>query len=512
MAPFKLENVVIIAPGSRYVNAQMGIGETPTPPRFRFPSRMFPTDQPDRFEPVKIHVRKRVKLQPGKSQEQENGVPNGTAINGTTNGEQTAPADAEMTDAASQANGTAPMNADGTQGTATAMEMAEPTGEEEEEFFEEDPESDEGAIWPIQQGRIEHFPCFAALMTHAYQSVNPNFNSPVCIVAQPSWTVRDLENLTRLVFQQWTSPALNIADAAMMAPWGIGAQHCVVVDVGYEKCDITPIYDFLVDHPARRIGLEHCGGRAMTQKLQQLLKKQGFTEDMAEQLKKSGICEILPPGSALPGKSTSNGNISNPAAAASTGATASGANAKEADGIRPGQAPRGPGLGTEVGQAEDEDKEGVLDIASIVARDNAAELLAKREAEKAAKAAAKKGGAQEAPKQVRLKNSDRDTATFTYKEAIPLDDSNGNGTTKTRVRKREIEVGVERFMAAEPLAGEYEGILETIASNIHSSIMAHQNLHARSALWDNILVCGNGSRVKGMALRHDPPYPVLMFE
>ena len=455
---------------------------------------MFPTDKPDQFEPVKIRVRKRVKPQSGDSQEQSNGVQTHSTVNGTVNGERMS-TETHMTDAPAQTNGT---DATASNSAVNTDGVAESTVETEE-YLEDDVDSDEGAVWPIVEGRIEDFACFMALLAHVHRSINPNFMSPVVIVAQPAWSLRDYENITRMVFQQWSSPALHIADAAPLALYGVGVESGVVVDVGYEKCDITPIIDDIIDHPARRVSLRNCGGRAMTRKLQQLLDKQGFTEDMAEQLKKSSICEILQPGTALPSTSSTNGSVSNPAAAASTGATDSGTNAKEADGMRPGQVPRGPGAGTEAG--EEEDNEGVLDVASIVARDNAAELLAKREAEKAAKAASKKGGVQEAPRQARLRNSKKDTASFTYRESIPANaETNGNGATGSRVRKRELEVGVERLMAAETLAGEFESILETIAWNIRSSIMACQNLQARPTLWDNIVLCGNGSRVKGWSL------------
>ncbi len=463
---------------------------------------MFPTNNPDQFEPVKIHVRKGVKVQSGDGHEKPNGVLAESAVSGTVNGEQNSTN--EATDA--------PMKTNGFYATATkpavALDDVAESEVETEEYLEEDPYSHEGAVWPIVEGRIENLSCFRALLTHVWHSLNPNFNSPVVIIAQPAWSLRDYENITKLVFQHWLSPALHIADAAPLALYGVGVESAVVVDVGYEKCDITPIFESIIDHPARRVSLKGCGGRAMTRKLQQLLEKQGFNEDMAEQLKKSNICEILPRGTALPSTSSMNGNVSNPAAAASTGATSSGANAKEADGMRPGQAPRGPGAGTEAG--EEDDNEGVLDVASIVARDNAAELLAKREAEKAAKAASKKGGVQEAPKQVRLRNSEKPTATFTCREPTPVNtDAGGNGTTVTRVRGREIEVGAERFMAAETLAGESKNILETIAWNIRSSIMACQNLQARSILWDNIILCGNGSRVKGESPTNTTPLTAM---
>jgi actin-related protein 9 len=190
-----------------------------------------------------------------------------------------------------------------------------------------------------------------------------------------------------------------------------------------------------------------------------------------------------------------NGTAANPAAAASTGASDSGTNAKDADGLRPGQEPRGPGVGTEVGEENEDDNEGVLDVAAIVARDNAAELLAKREAEKAARAAAKKGAA-DAPKQVRLKNSEREKTTFTYEEYLPFDSATVEEPS-SRKRKREVEVGVERFMAATPLEGNVDGILEIIASAIHRTALAVVEPQTRSALWDNLIILGNGARAKG---------------
>jgi actin-related protein 9 len=484
MVQFKQDHIVIISPGSRYVSAQVGVGESPTPPRFRIPSRMFPTDDLEVWDPVKVRVKRRVK--------KPEVVNSGIATNATTiNGEHSNVSDVNVTD------GPAPTDnptvvANGTDGVGN--EANRPQHIEYEEYLEEDPDSDEGAEWPIEQGVIVNMPCFLALMQHVWRLLNPPFHSPAIVIAQPVWSMRDYEQITRLAFQNWNVPALHITDSGLMGLYGVGLESGLTVDIGYDKADITPVLQSNIDQMARRFSLKGCGGNSMTKILQQRLKNQGFDEDMAEQLKKSNICEILPIGTSLP---SSEVKVSNPAAAASTGATASGVNAKEADGMRPGQTPRGPGAGTEVGEGDDDDNEGVLDVASIVARDNAAELLAKREQEKAAKAAAKKGGVQDAPKQVRLKNSEKEKATFTYKESITDDGSIKNLDEKSRLRKREIEVGIERFMAAESINDGDMGILETIAWNIYNTIMAVQNISARPMLWDNILVCGNGSRIKG---------------
>ena len=138
-------------------------------------------------------------------------------------------------------------------------------------------------------------------------------------------------------------------------------------------------------------------------------------------------------------------------------------------------------------------------MASIVAKGNASEFLAKREREKAEKAAARKAAGFDAVRPVRLKNSERQKATFTYEEFVPDEDgiTNDNGTAPSRKRKREVEVGVERFMAASPAGGTNYGILDTIAATIHSTIMAVPDVANRSALWDNLVILGNGSHVRG---------------
>jgi hypothetical protein len=56
-------------------------------------------------------------------------------------------------------------------------------------------------------------------------------------------------------------------------------------------------------------------------------------------------------------------------------------------------------------------------------------------------------------------------------------------------------------MAAESINDEDMGILETIAWNIYNTIMAVQNISARPMLWENILICGNGSRIKGKLIK-----------
>ena len=397
------------------------------------------------------------------------------------------------------------LNTDVDMGMLVDVPASQSIEDSAELVYEDDLLDTEGAVYPIREGRIENWSCLFALFSHIYNMLSPSFayHSPVLVVSQPCWSARDHELLTQFFFENFKIPAFCIMDSALTACYAYGVGTATVVDVGHEKCDVSAVTDFIVNDYGRGVGMKGCGGRGLTLRLQQVLEKQGFDEDMAEQLKRNPICEVLPAGIALPRSSMQNGEYpSNPAAAASTGAMDSGANAKDADGLRLGQLPRGPGLGTEVGEEGDdldEDNEGVLDVAAIVAKDNAAELLAKREREKAEKAAAKKG-ALDAAKQVRLKNSEKEKASFTYEEIMPFDPSaNVDRISPSRKRKREIEVGVERFMASTPADGYNDGIIDTIAATIHNTILTHPDLSQRSTLWDNLIIMGNGSRIKGMS-------------
>ncbi|OAL35067.1 hypothetical protein AYO20_05544 [Fonsecaea nubica] len=581
MPPFKDEHVLIIAPGSQITAAQLGLPESFTPPRYRFPTRMFAGANPGEWEPIKIRTKittkpKVVGPEPApapapaepepieveakpdipltdgeeKKAEQANGdqINGGAAEAEQTNGEvpqttqpngepepqpkvEEPPADeqakaeepkqepapledVEMKEAPAAEEASKPETGDTEMAPqpdqeaqpAAPQEGGEATAEVEEEtteVFEDDHWSTEGAVYPIKEGHIENWPCFFALLSHIYNMISPPFHMPVLFVAQPCWSARDHEMITQYVFEHWKIPAFCLMDAALTACYAYGVPTALVLDVGHEKCDVSAVTDFQVNELGRGMALSGCGGRAMTLRLQQLLESQGFDEDMAEQLKKSPICEILPVGTPYPKSITSSTAVvaPNPAAAASTGALDSGMNAKDGEGLRPGQAPRGPGMGTMVGEegpnGDEEDNEGVLDVAAIVARDNAAELLAKREREKAEKAAAKKGGAVDAARQVRLRNSEREHASFTYVDFVPVEESTEGGLPLSRKRKREIEVGVERFMATTPAPGASEGIIDIIAEAIHHTISSVPDIPQRATLWDNLIILGNGSRIRG---------------
>lgn len=381
-----------------------------------------------------------------------------------------------------------------------AANAAEPTVETS---YVDDPLDATGAVYPMVAGSIVNYPCLFALFSHIFQTLSPPFHVPVLLVAQPVWIPQDRERITQFFFESFKIPAFAMIDSATAALYSYGKDHACVVDVGQDKCDVTAINEFCIQDTGRAIAVKGCGGRDMTKRLFAELKDKDFTMDMCEQLKKNPICEILPAGVSMPtSKQAPLVEPGNPAALASTGAMDSGVDAKDADGLRPGQGPRGPGVGTEVGEEGDdhenvdqEEKEGVLDIASIVAKDNAAEILAKREREKAERAAARKSAA-DAARQVRLKNSEKVNASFAYMNFLPMETVQ-NGQPPSRKRKRDVEVGIERFMCAAPPKCQLTGVIDNIAAAIHQTIMAVPEVGKRAELWENMIIIGKGGQVRG---------------
>jgi actin-related protein 9 len=441
---------------------------------------MFPAEKKGEYEPFKIREKKKP----------------ATSTTDTNGQEKT---DVDMTEAPKQEEGIETANgateekkpeetsdaapAEGTNGNGTEAnpEEAEP---KEETFLEEDIVSDEGAIYPIQNGHIVDWPCFLALLEHVYNTLSPPFHTPILIMSEPAWTARDREILTQFIFEKFKPPAFCLMDSALAACYAYGTITATVVDVGYGKANVTAILESVVQENGRGIALEGCGGETMTDRLEELLASKGFTREMCEQLKRSNITEILPPGTPLPGAAIAS-QTGNPAAAASTGGDSNNAS----------KLPRGPGRGTQTENNENEEDEGVLDVAAIVTSGNTNEFLAKREKEKAV-TGPKKGGA-DANKPVRLPNSKRETATFQFEEFARIEDS-----VQYVRQRRDVEVGPERFLLASPGKDRIErgsgGILEDLAAQIHHTILAVPDATKRSDLWDNLIIIGNGSRIRGM--------------
>ncbi|KAF4825174.1 SWI/SNF and RSC complexes subunit arp9 [Colletotrichum tropicale] len=361
---FREDQVLIICPGSQTTMAQLGCGEL-TPPVHRMPTRMFKDEETGEWRP--FHTFKRKKA----------GANGALAIDG-------------------------------------------PRTEEDDYEWVEDTDSSEGAIYPLQGGRIANMEAFLAFLDHVHSMLTTTYhNTPIMLIASPQWTRPDNETIARYIFEKTRTPALCMMHSGIASQYGVKWPNVTVVDIGYEKVDVSCIHDGRVvsygelgaPNPERFIS----GGEIFTRKLVEKLKSKDFTYDMAEQLKKSHVCEVLPyaPNKAklmeLPTTSTAGAAGSGPSAAPAAEAPQTSEPARPvAAGDEEPEEPKGD--------------EGVLDVASIVTAGNARDFLAKKEKEKQEKGkGGRKGKAAqeaEAAKPVRLPNSKRTHNMFHFEEVI----------------------------------------------------------------------------------------------
>ncbi|KAI8965912.1 hypothetical protein F5Y11DRAFT_310770 [Daldinia sp. FL1419] len=499
------DQILVICPGSQTTLAQLGVSEL-TLPAHRIPTRMFKDPDSNEYTPYRIYKRKK----------------------------------------------------------AGASGSADGSKAEDQWEYVEDRDSIEGAIYPIQGGRIVNMPVFLAFLDHVHGLLTTTYhNTPIMLMASPQWTRPDCEAIARYVFEKTKTPSLCLLNSAVAAQYGLKWPTMTIIDIGFEKVDVTCIYEYLIvsqkslgfPNPFREIS----GGEVFTQKLLSLLKDKGFNYEMAEQLKKSPLCEVLPyaPDSddlmELPTDEVSAMASQLAAAAPFTAEPA----AKPAEPQKPATAFGGE-TENELAEGKEND-EGVLDVANIVTSGNTREFLAKKEKEKAEKAKSKKQSkAQEAEtataKPVRLPNSKRKTAVFHYEELVHEDvevpisngapkpeaaaatngsapgadvsmadaaapntqetkleakpegatEANGETTesapgptnTNTERRTRRVRRDIEIGLERFLFADRNE--INRITDTIYRAIQSIDEVYKRPSCWDNLFFVGNGSRLRGL--------------
>ncbi|PHH59337.1 hypothetical protein CDD81_3365 [Ophiocordyceps australis] len=302
----------------------------------------------------------------------------------------------------------------------------------QEEKWIEDVDSDEGAVYPLQGGRITHMDAFLAFLDHVHGMLITTYhNTPIVLMASPQWTRPDCEAIAQFIFEKTRTPALCLLHSALATQYGLKWPNMTVVDIGFEKVDVTAIHDGRVvnhNHVGSSLTPDQqeltSGGEVFTRRLMRLLSPRGFTRDMVEQLKASAICEVLPyaPNSKtlahVPAKPVNDDEAAPlPPAEGQPPLSPSDMDrgAYEADSAVENHGP-GPATSTE--------DEGVLDVAAIVTSGQTKEFLAKREKEKDKarpgrrlkdKEAAEVGGSARIS---RLPNFQRSHNTFYYEEIV----------------------------------------------------------------------------------------------
>lgn len=293
---------------------------------------------------------------------------------------------------------------------------------------------------------------FLAFLDHVHSMLTTTYhNTPIVLMASPQWTRPDCEHIARYVFEKTKTPALCLLHSGVATQYGLRWPSMTVVDIGFEKVDVTCIYENRVVSHRDVLDVANdgaiSGGEVFTKKLLQLLQEKDaeFKYEMAEQLKKSQICEVLPYAADQPTlmELPTAGGAAQAGTAPSAPAVAP---AAAASGTTVGDAPTVEGGEDELaGEDKGADNDGVLDIANIVTSGQTKEFLAKKEKEKAEKAkAGKKGKGQEAAdanKPARLPNSKREKNVFHYEEIVHEEPSapapKANGAAQETEKKEE---------------------------------------------------------------------------
>ena len=273
---------------------------------------------------------------------------------------------------------------------------------------------------------------FLAFLEHVHAMLtNTYHNTPIVLMASPQWTRHNCETIARYIFEKTRTPALCLLHSGIATQYGLKSPNMTVVDIGFEKVDVTAIHDGrVVNHqdlgspnPDKVIS----GGEVFTQNLLSKLRKQGFTYDMAEQLKKSSICEVLPYSAGA------KELMDLPTVAPADVVSSKQSQGTDMDLLKPTDRPPGQRMdGVETdGADKNGDEDGVLDVAGIVNSGQTREFLARKEKEKEKekeqqqkeqqKEKGKRGPkakGEEPTKVVRLINSQKGHNTFHYEEII----------------------------------------------------------------------------------------------
>lgn len=149
-------------------------------------------------------------------------------------------------------------------------------------------------IYPISKGRIVNIDAFNFFLKLIYKSIlskHPNVNNiPFLLLSSSEWSRLDIEYITQYVFESMELNAFTIIPSSLATVYAYGAQpNGVIIDIGYDKTEITPVVDYEVVNHAKKT-LEK-GGNDINEELSKLLPN--LTSQQIELLKKSPIFEVL---------------------------------------------------------------------------------------------------------------------------------------------------------------------------------------------------------------------------
>ncbi|KAF9165505.1 hypothetical protein DFQ26_009884 [Actinomortierella ambigua] len=157
---------------------------------------------------------------------------------------------------------------------------------------------------PIREGIVRDWGAMEALWRHVLfreLGIKRSRNaSPVLMVVPTDWTKEEHERITQIFFESFNVPGLYLAEEPLMTLYGCGSVTGLIVDIGHNSTEITPIIDTQIQrHAIQSIPLAGADIDAHFLQLlkadTQLVKEYGQPLDLefARHLKESGVCQAL---------------------------------------------------------------------------------------------------------------------------------------------------------------------------------------------------------------------------
>ncbi|KAG7867041.1 hypothetical protein KL918_003236 [Ogataea parapolymorpha] len=159
------------------------------------------------------------------------------------------------------------------------------------------PQDESLAVYPIVKGEIVDvhglnflFKCIARSILKDHPVLLLNSIAFTLVQTSNRWSNETIEMITKYVFETLQFGAFSIVPASLCSMFSYGSlANACVVDIGYEKTEITPILDYQVYIPG--IKIIDKGGNSINDRLGKILPD--LTSDQVEMLKRSAIFEVL---------------------------------------------------------------------------------------------------------------------------------------------------------------------------------------------------------------------------
>ncbi|RKP38401.1 actin family, partial [Dimargaris cristalligena] len=125
--------------------------------------------------------------------------------------------------------------------------------------------------------------CRRYIITKRFRLKVPTMDSPVVLAVPTGWSRNELERTAQIFFEQFNVPGIYIAEKPLLAAYGCGVLTGLVIDIGHNFTDITPILDSTVQgHALQRLAL--AGAHVEERLLEVLRQDSGATSTLGDKL------------------------------------------------------------------------------------------------------------------------------------------------------------------------------------------------------------------------------------